>query len=141
MKLLPDFSQDLILQVNSVEKLTDLFDTEQNPLTFEEVKRFFDNSPLFCYMGFIDNNTIWVDSSLTKSSHIYELVGCNDWDVLLYCISSSSFTMRFIEKGQWYASDHALSELLNDDNDHRSLCSLAECSPLQLFGQIKGYFK
>lgn len=115
--------------------LRELININLNPLTFEEVKAWFDKKvskerprfPDILYGGEHSHE------SYGRYYYLYQVYEVNYYrnfyiahDGFKYSLNSSGETRKF-------------SELLSRDKAHYSLCELTGLTPLELFCQIKGY--
>lgn len=117
---------------NSIQSLCS---KDINPLTFEEVKNWFDRKVAKEHPKFPD--------ILYGGEHSHECYGSFYYCYQVYEVNYYR-SFYIVHDGFRYSLNSSgeprkFSELLRRDNAHYSLCELTGLTPLELFCQMKGY--
>lgn len=123
-------SPELWTTCASLRALQKLLNPDLNPLTFEEVKAWFDRKAKEGRGEIIYGDT-----------HAHESYGNVYY---LYHIHKANYYHRYIASDGFKYSlnsseKHGFYELIESDKAHYSLCELLNLTPLELFCQMKGY--
>lgn len=155
MSLLPEFNDDFILRLTNlvtrnpadkklkkrmpkewacekaIKQLRDLLNPDLNPLTFEEVKAWFDRKVVEGKGDVIYGDTHAHESygSIYCLYHIHE---ANYYHSRYISNDGFKYSLNSSEKYSFY-------ELIEADKQHYSICELLSLTPLELFCQMKGY--
>jgi hypothetical protein len=119
------------LIMHAVDKLKDLLNPDLNPLTFEEVKAWFDRKVVEGKGDVIYGDTHAHESygSIYCLYHIHE---ANYYHSRYISNDGFKYSLNSSEKYSFY-------ELIEADKQHYSICELLSLTPLELFCQMKGY--